>query len=118
VTRDTRIEHDSAPPRGLNHLRTHAKLMWVSAFLLWVCGPVIVMPVVSDLSPHTLRSALMEGVVSLVWVMAILMTVGAFITTWIADRRLGLAVTYGLPEPGIREWPSFKRRIDALRRSR
>jgi hypothetical protein len=118
VTRDTRIEQYSAPPRGLNHLRTHAKLMWVSAFSLWVCGPVIVTPVRSGLSPHALHSPLMEGVMSLVWAMAILMTVGAHITTWIAYRRLGLAVTDGLPEPGIREWPSFKRHIDALRRSR
>jgi hypothetical protein len=46
-----------------------------------------------------------------VWAMAILMIVGTLITTWIAYRRL-IAVTHGLLEPGIREWPSFKRRID------
>jgi len=118
VKRDTFIEHYYAPPRGLNHLRTHAKLMWVSAFSLWVFGPVIVTPVISGLSPNALRSPLMEGVMSLVWAMAILMTFGALITTWIAYRRLRMAVTHGLPEPGIREWPSFKRRIDELRRSR
>jgi hypothetical protein len=69
VKRDTFIEHYYAPPRGLNNLRTHAKLMWVSAFSLWVFGPVIVTPVLSGLSPHALHSPLMEGVMSLVWAM-------------------------------------------------
>jgi len=60
----------------------------------------------------------MEGIMSLIWAMAMLMTFGALITTWIAYRRLRIAVTYGLPESGIRAWPAFKRRIDELRRSR
>jgi hypothetical protein len=118
VKRDTFIEQYSAPPRGLNNLRTHAKLMWGSAFIVWVFGPVIVTPVLSGLSPHALHSPLMEGVMSWVWAMAILMTFGALITTWSAYRRLRIAVIHGLPEPGIREWPSFKRRIDELRHSR
>jgi hypothetical protein len=118
VKRDTCIEQYYAPPRGLNHLRTHAKLMWVSAVSLWVVGPVIVTPVISGLSPHALRSPRMEGGMSLVWAMAILMTFRALITTWIAYRPLRIAVTHGLPEPGIREWSSFTRRIDELRRSR
>jgi hypothetical protein len=117
VTRDTLIEHYYAPPRGLNNLRTHAKLMWRGAVMVWVCGPALLMPAVSHVVPDELRAWLTDELMALVWAMAILMTVGDLITTWIAYRRLGLAVTYGLPEPGIREWPSFKRRIDALRRS-
>ena len=45
------------------------------------------------------------------WAMAMLRIVGTLITTWIVYRRL-IAATHGPPEPGIREWPSFTRRID------
>lgn len=76
------------------------------------------MPAVSHGVPDELRAWLKDKLMAWVWVTGMVLTVGAIITTWIAYRRLELAVTSGLPEPGIHEWPAFKRWIDELRRSR
>jgi hypothetical protein len=76
------------------------------------------MPAVSHAVPDELRAWRTDELMAWVWVTGMVLTVGAIITTWITYRRLGRAATYGLPEPGIREWPSFRRWIDERRRFR
>jgi hypothetical protein len=109
-----KIEQYYAPPRGFNNLRTHAKLMAVGAVVTTGVAPYwgdLPMTGVPEFD------ALQSMFAMLPWVTAALFMIASLVTYAIACHRLGLAVLYGLPEPGIREWPAFRTYLASLQQS-
>jgi hypothetical protein len=113
-TIEAQAEAYFAPPRGLNSLWVHSRVMAVVMVGLGAFAPHLSSAISTQMSlvdPHGTWRDVIALIATAPYCMCGLMGIGAIVTYTVACYRLSLAAQYGLPEPGIREWAAFRQCI-------